>query len=54
MPRRSSAASVFITSVPSTRIVPDVGSIMRLTMRSDVVLPQPDGPTNTVIPPSRT
>ena len=26
---------------------------MRLTMRSEVVLPQPEGPTSTVISPSR-
>jgi hypothetical protein len=30
---------------------PDVGWIIRLTIRSDVVLPQPDGPTSTVIWP---
>ena len=38
-------------SWPSTVIVPQVGSIIRLIIRSDVVLPQPDGPTNTVILP---
>ena len=36
-------------SLPSNRIVPLVGSIMRLIMRSEVVLPQPEGPTKTVI-----
>ncbi len=41
-------------SRPLTVIVPSDGSIMRLTMRSDVVLPQPDGPTKTVIFPSST
>ena len=41
-------------SLPSTRIVPPVGSIIRLIIRSDVVLPQPDGPTNTVMRPAST
>src|SRR5690606_13028578 len=54
MPRRSSAASTEATSRPSTRTVPSVGSIMRLIMRRDVVLPQPDGPTKTVMPPAST
>ena len=36
-------------SVSSSQIVPSVGSIIRLIIRSDVVLPQPDGPTRTVI-----
>ena len=40
-------------SVSSSQIVPDVGSIIRLIIRSDVVLPQPDGPTSTVILPGR-
>ena len=31
--------------------MPEVGSIIRLIMRSDVVLPQPEGPTSTVILP---
>jgi len=30
---------------------PPVGAIMRFTIRSDVVLPQPDGPTIVVIWP---
>ena len=30
---------------------PDVGSSIRLIMRSEVVLPHPDGPTKTVILP---
>ena len=38
-------------SRPSMEIVPDVGMIMRLTMRRVVVLPQPEGPTSTVIRP---
>src|SRR5699024_3460649 len=40
------------TSCPSSSIVPAVGSTMRLIMRSEVVLPHPDGPTRTVIVPS--
>ncbi len=32
-------------------MVPDVGSTIRLIIRSDVVLPQPDGPTKTVMAP---
>ena len=51
MPRRSSATSIEAVSRPSTEIVPDVGVIMRLTMRKVVVLPQPEGPTRTVIWP---
>src|SRR6266550_4975609 len=35
----------------SSQIRPEVGSIIRLIIRSDVVLPQPDGPTSTVIWP---
>ena len=38
-------------SVSSSQIVPDVGSIIRLIIRSEVVLPQPEGPTSTVILP---
>ena len=51
MPRRSSAASIDAVSRSSSQIVPEVGSIIRLTIRSEVVLPQPDGPTSTVIWP---
>src|SRR4051812_15628753 len=36
-------------SSPSIAIVPEVGSIVRLIIRRLVVLPQPEGPTNTVI-----
>ena len=38
-------------SLSSSQMRPEVGSIIRLIIRSDVVLPQPDGPTNTVIWP---
>src|SRR5215207_550607 len=54
MPRRRSAASTDMMSRPSTEITPPLGSIIRLIIRSEVVLPQPDGPTNTVILPAST
>jgi len=34
-----------MTGRPSISIVPLEGSIIRLIIRSDVVLPQPEGPT---------
>ena len=37
------------SGVPSQVMRPVVGSSIRLTMRSVVVLPQPEGPTITVI-----
>src|SRR5437762_9434144 len=40
-----------MTSLPSTRIVPEDGSIRRLIIRMVVVLPQPDGPTRTTVSP---
>src|SRR3954467_11197711 len=52
MPSRSWTGSTLVTSLPSTVSVPEVGSIIRLIIRIDVVLPQPDGPTNTVSVPS--
>ena len=54
MPSRSFTASTLVTSSPSTVSVPEVGSIIRLIIRIDVVLPQPDGPTNTVSVPAGT
>ena len=51
MPRRRLEASILAVSWPSTVIRPEVGVIIRLTMRSEVVLPQPEGPTSTVICP---
>ena len=51
MRRRSSTRSRVATSTPSTRIRPLVGSTSRLTILSDVVLPQPDGPTRTQMRP---
>src|SRR5580658_7125132 len=43
-----------LTGRPSMLIVPDVTSSRPATMRSAVVLPQPDGPTSTRISPSPT
>src|SRR4030081_1850375 len=54
MPRRNLTGSTVVTSLPSTVSVPDVGSIIRLIIRIEVVLPQPDGPTKTVSVPSGT
>ena len=49
--RRVSASRVRLSS-PSIVIVPEVGSMRRLIIRIVVVLPQPDGPTNTVVRPA--
>ena len=46
-----SARRCCVVSLPSISTAPPVGSIIRLIIRSEVVLPQPDGPTNTVILP---
>src|SRR5882757_91001 len=54
MPRRSLTGSTLVTSSPLTVKVPDVGSIILLIIRIDVVLPQPDGPTKTARVPSAT
>ena len=43
-----------ITSTPSIRTRPAVGSMRRLTIFSVVVLPQPDGPTRMQIRPAGT
>src|ERR1700687_4891258 len=51
MPRRSLTGSRMVTSLPSTVSLPDVASIIRLIIRMDVVLPHPDGPTNTASVP---
>src|SRR3954454_14658727 len=40
-----------MTSSSSTVIRPELGSIIRLTIRNEGVLPQPDGPTRTVVRP---
>ncbi len=52
MERRRSAASCSRTSLPPTRMVPEVGSTIRSIIRRVVVLPQPEDPTRTVTPPS--
>ena len=50
--RRSSSASCSLTSSSPIRMLPEVGSISRLIIFSEVVLPQPDGPTNITISPA--
>src|ERR671923_147544 len=54
MSRRSAASSRSRTLRPPTRMSPSVMSIIRLTIRIAVVLPQPDGPTSTQISPACT
>src|SRR5829696_8460763 len=51
MSRRSSEGERSRTERSPTRVSPSVISTMRLTMRIAVVLPHPDGPTNTQISP---
>src|SRR5260221_5608650 len=46
--------STSLTSWPSILMVPEVTSSRPATMRSAVVLPQPDGPTRTSSSPSPT
>jgi hypothetical protein len=43
-----------VMSRPSTRMRPPVGSISPATMRSTVVLPQPEGPSSEMNSPSWT
>src|SRR5215469_2738172 len=52
--RRSWSGCMASTSRPPTRIEPDVGSISLLIIFIVVVLPQPDGPTNTTSSPAAT
>ncbi|VAZ80962.1 hypothetical protein LAUMK4_05251 [Mycobacterium persicum] len=54
MPSRNRTGLTPATSVPLTVTVPEVGSTIRLIIRSAVVLPHPDGPTNTVSLPGGT
>src|ERR1700742_632816 len=54
MPRRNCTGSTLVTSLPSTVNLPAEGSIIRLIIRIEVVLPHPDGPTNTARVPSGT
>src|SRR5437867_3161910 len=43
-----------VTSMPSTRTVPRVGSSRRVMQRSSVLLPDPDGPITMITSPGRT
>src|SRR5262245_41746411 len=52
MPRARGGAS--LTASPSMRIWPEVGISKPAMMRSNVVLPHPDGPSRTKNSPSRT
>src|SRR5262252_8870548 len=52
MPRLRSRGSRSLTMRPSMRISPEVGSSKPAIMRRVVVLPHPDGPTNTTNSPS--
>ena len=54
MRRRSWTGSSWRTSLPSMRIAPDVGSMSRFTIFSDVVFPEPLGPTRMQIFPAGT
>jgi hypothetical protein len=51
MRRRSSSGELCVTSSPSRRMTPLVGSMIRLIIFIVVVFPQPDGPTSTTISP---
>src|SRR2546421_3269808 len=52
MRRRNKIGFSSSTFLPSIRIAPEVGSIKRLTMRSRVVLPEPEVPTSIQVVPS--
>jgi hypothetical protein len=52
--RRSSSGRLLMMSRPSISIVPLVGSMSRLIIRSVVVLPQPLGPMSTQTSPEGT
>src|SRR5450756_1371016 len=54
MPRRNRTGSWLATSAPASSTCPAVGSTSRLTIRSVVDLPQPEGPTRTSSSPRRT
>src|ERR671919_1500313 len=51
MLRRNSTGFCLRMSVPSTSIVPELGSTRRLIIFMVVVLPQPEGPTRTTVSP---
>ncbi|GAV33936.1 hypothetical protein ROTAS13_01595 [Roseomonas sp. TAS13] len=48
---RSAVPEAVVTSWPSKRIVPALGSISRITSRAVVDLPQPDSPTSARVSP---
>ncbi len=55
MRRRSCTTSICAVDSPFSKMVPEEGSTSRLIIRNEVVFPQPDGPTSTVIfPPGAT
>src|SRR4051794_16688135 len=51
MPRRRRSTSAWVTSLPSMKIRPWVGSTRRLIIRRVVVFPHPEGPTRTTNSP---
>src|ERR671918_848447 len=51
MLRRSSTGFCLRMSVPSTSMVPELGSMRRLIIFMVVVLPQPEGPMRTTVSP---
>ena len=51
---RSSAALAPVTSCPAIRIVPAVGSISRISVRTSVDLPEPERPITTNTSPGQT
>src|SRR2546423_13129739 len=54
MRRRNKIGFSSRTFLPSMTILPEVGSIRRLTMRNRVVLPEPEVPTSRQVCPSGT
>src|ERR1019366_282099 len=54
MLRRRALTSIVAVSRPSMEMAPDVGSISRLIIVREVVLPHPEGPAKTTISPERT
>src|SRR2546428_5897919 len=52
MRRRNKIGFSSSTFLPSIKISPEVGSIKRLTIRSSVVLPEPEVPTSIQVLPS--
>src|SRR5215472_16221018 len=54
MPMRRFAVGTWVTSWPSMWIAPEVGISNPATMRSEVVLPQPDGPRKEMNSPCST